>query len=80
MACSGESVTFTDMSKTRIDPRSMVTRCFAFRTGGNGGDDENEEKQQGTAENEEQSGEIREKRDEKLFHRAATDKTWGSVL
>jgi len=27
-ACSGESVTFIDMSKTRIDPRSMLTRCF----------------------------------------------------
>jgi hypothetical protein len=26
-ACSGESVMFIDMSKTRIDPRSIVTRC-----------------------------------------------------
>src|ERR1700683_2423098 len=28
VACSGESVTFIDISTTRIDPRSMVIRCF----------------------------------------------------
>jgi len=57
-----------------MEPRSSEMIRFALARGREGGEDQNEDEQEGPTENEEQGGEVGEKRDEELFHRGKNDR------
>ena len=68
VACSGESVTFIDMSKTRIEPRSMVTSALPLEPAEMEAMIRMKKRSIGAAEDEEQGGQVGEEGDEELFH------------